>query len=180
MKMLSETSGLERLRRLRDGFRSAIESEYEHKAKPCSTCETPGACCLDAHFVNVRISRLEAVAIDEAIGSLDDEQRAKLYRRIKEVIERFGLDKGISTTKTFACPMYEKSIGCLVHDEAKPFPCIQHACYENQRDLPPGELLDEAEIAVERLNRKVYGRRLPLLPLPLALRNVLRTSSASG
>src|SRR5262249_39267295 len=145
-------------------------SEYEHKAKPCSACETPGACCLDAHFVNVRISRLEAVAITKTLDALGDDRRSNVYRRIDDVIRRFGLNDGEASTKTFACPLYERAIGCLLHDTAKPLPCIAHACYENKEDLPPDELLDSAELAVEQLNRKVYRRPLPLLSLPVAVK----------
>ena len=39
----------------------------------------------------------------------------------------------------------------LVHAEAKPLPCIHHACYENEKDLPPDELLAEHEGLVNRI-----------------------------
>jgi hypothetical protein len=173
MKILSETIALKKLRRFKDEFRSLIASQYEHKAKPCSTCETPGACCLDAHFVNVRISKLEAVAIRNTLESLDDEKRAWVYQRINSVIGQFGLeDSSNASPKTFACPLFEAGIGCLVHDISKPLPCINHACYENKDDLPPDDLLESTELTVEQLNRKVYGRSLPLLPLPVAIRNI--------
>ena len=67
MRLISEKQGLEKLRRLKDDFAVRIRLDFENKAKSCMTCETPGACCLDAHFVNVRISRLEAAAIRNAI-----------------------------------------------------------------------------------------------------------------
>lgn len=171
MKMLSETIALEKLQRFKNEIRSIVASQYEYKAKPCSTCESPGACCLDAHFVNVRISKLEAVAIRKTLESLGDDQRTKAYRRVDDVIERFGLNDGSLSAKTFACPLFEAGLGCLVHETAKPLPCISHACYENKEDLPPDELLESAELAVEHLNRRVYGRSLPLLPLPVVIRN---------
>src|SRR5262249_40172623 len=156
------TTGLKKLEQFRNEFRSQIASEFESKAKPCSACETPGACCLDAHFVNVRISKLEALAITKTIESLRIDSQREIYQRIDDAIRRFGLDD-TDAVKTFACPLYESGIGCLVHETAKPLPCITHACYENKEDLPPDELLESAEGAVDRLNRKIYGRPLPLL-----------------
>ena len=172
MKILSEITALEKLQRFKNEFRSIIASQYEHKAKLCSACESPGACCLDVHFVNVRISKLEAVSIKNTLESLSEDQRKKVYRRIDNAIKRFGLNDSGLTTKTFACPLFEAGIGCLVHETAKPLPCISHACYENKEDLPPDELLESAELAVELLNRRVYCRSLPLLPLPVAIRNI--------
>jgi hypothetical protein len=156
------------LDRIRDEFRSSVES-YEVKAKSCSTCDTRGACCLDAHFVNVRISRLEAVAINKAIADLNEPLKSSIYQRIGQTIERFGLDESPGE-KTYACPLFDRDIGCAVHDTAKPLPCINHACYERPADLPPDELLEAAEINIDALNRKVYGRPLPLVSLPIAIK----------
>jgi len=175
MKRLSETVALEKLRGLRERFRDGILSEYEHNAAPCSTCSTPGACCLDAHFVNVRISRLEAVAIRRAIDDLPAGKRDEVDRKINDSIATFKLDEYGNRRKTFACPLFDRETGCLVHESGKPLPCIHHACYESEEDLPPDEVLDESELNVERLNRRVYGRSLPLLPLPVAVRNASRS-----
>jgi len=174
MKTLSESAGLERLGEIRERFRRQVSDGYEHNALPCSECSTPGACCLDAHFVNVRISRLEAVAIKRKLQSLSAEKYAAVVERIADVIRDFRLDAGPDADqKTYACPLYERRSGCLVHDGGKPLPCIHHACYESENDLPPNELLSNAELAVERLNRRVYGRSLPLLPLPVAIKRLL-------
>ncbi len=171
-RRLSENRALKLLEEVREEFRATIRDRYEIRAKSCVECDSPGACCRDAHFVNIRISRLEAVAIRNALEPLDEDHRATVYQRIGEAIERFGLDRdGDETTKTFACPLYERHAGCLVHNMAKPLPCIYHACYENKEDLPPDELLEKAELAVERLNQRVYGRQQTLLPLPVAIRN---------
>jgi hypothetical protein len=169
---ISETRALDILDRIRDGFRARVES-FETKAKPCSTCDTRGACCLDAHFVNVRISRLEAVAINDAIAGMNKPLRSSVSKRIDQVIEKFGLDESASD-KTYACPLYDRDIGCVVHNTAKPLPCINHACYERREDLPPDELLDEAEFAIERLNRQVYGRSEPQMSLPIAIKQASR------
>jgi hypothetical protein len=168
MKTTSQTTGVKKLAEFRERFRSIISDNYEHRARACSACETPGACCLDAHFVNVRISRLEAAAIAEVLADLTPDHRQKVYDRIRATISLYKLD---NDANTFACPLYEKENGCLVHGTAKPFPCIQHACYERNEDLAPDELLDEAELAVDRLNRKVYVRSLPLMSLPVAVRD---------
>jgi hypothetical protein len=101
---------------------------------------------------------------------LADEQRERVDGRIDRVIAEYGLDADDGTT--YACPLFEKGIGCLVHSEAKPLPCIQHACYENEKDLPPDELLAEQEGLVDALNRRVYGQASTLTPLPLAVRSL--------
>ena len=161
MKLLSETAGLDRLAKIRGEFREDIALRFEHRAKPCSICETPGACCLDEHFVNVRVSRLEAAAIGKAVGELDDDVRSAVYRRL----ERIEPD-----SEFYACPLYQSGIGCLVHDTAKPLPCIAHACYERPENLPPDELLSKREIEIDDLNRRVYGRSGPPMPIHAALR----------
>ena len=161
MKPLSETKALSNLSEIRNEFRSEIQRGYEHHAKPCSTCETPGACCLDAHFVNVRITRLEAAAIRNELNELPVDLQAKVHSRVAEPLN------GPSSEK-YSCPLFEKGIGCLVHNTAKPLPCIAHACYERKEDLPPDALLAERQAEIERLNRRVYGRTT-LLPIPLAI-----------
>jgi len=161
MRLISESLAIEKLRKIRGDFRSLIEERFEQRAKPCSTCETPGACCLDEHFVNVRISRLEAAAIRTAVAVLDDDVRSAVYRRLA------SLDPG---AEFYACPLYQRGVGCLVHETAKPLPCIAHACYEKREDLPPDELLAEREAMIDRLNQCVYGRSQPLTPIHTALR----------
>lgn len=172
-KLISQERALGRLGELRDRFRAQISEGYEHRAKKCSTCETPGDCCLDEHFVNVHISRLETVAIRKILERLPVILQEKVARRADEAIEKFSLTgDGDTYSKTYACPLYEKHIGCLVHLDGKPLPCIQHACYENEADLPPDDLLTDAEAKVDLLNRRTYGSSLPLLPIPMALRGI--------
>lgn len=170
MKRLSERQALARLQKQKDEYRETIRSTYEHRAKNCLTCETQGACCLDAHFVNVHITRLEAKAIAGVLDGLPAEKREAVYRRVEETVEKYALSaEGDTFARTFACPLFEKGTGCLVHEAGKPLPCIQHACYENRADLPPDELLEEQERLVERLNKRVYGKDPVWLPLPLWL-----------
>ncbi|MBL8125069.1 MAG: hypothetical protein KIT61_00480 [Pyrinomonadaceae bacterium] len=171
MKIISETKGIERLAEIRAGFSRDIHDDFEHKAKPCAECETPGDCCLDAHFVNVRISRLEAAAIRQALDQLSPEKKYAVFERVENAIDRFDLTSTHdSAAKTYACPLFENGIGCLIHDTAKPLPCIAHACYEKKEDLPPDELLAGRENEIDDLNKRVYGRSAPLLPLPVAIR----------
>ncbi|MGH9948670.1 MAG: hypothetical protein ACRD6X_15945 [Pyrinomonadaceae bacterium] len=174
MKYLSQTAGLIGLDTIRSRFTQEIRSGYEHRAKSCETCETPGACCLDVHFVNIRITRLEAATIAKRLGELPVESRDIVIQRIENSIEKFELlsDRPMEN-RFFACPLYEKGIGCLVHESGKPLPCIAHACYSKRGDLPPDELLIEREIEVEKLNAKVYGKAAVQLPLPVAIHNVL-------
>jgi hypothetical protein len=171
MKPLSESKALAKLKAIRAEFRDQIRENYEHRAKSCVTCETPGACCLDEHFVNVRITRLEAVAVEGRLDKLAPEQKERVFSRINETISRYKLE-GCSAPelKTYACPLFEKGIGCLVHHTAKPLPCIAHACYERKEDLPSDDLLAERETEIDKLNRRVYGK-VTSLPIPLAVRN---------
>ncbi|MFM9905229.1 MAG: hypothetical protein ACKVQJ_11740 [Pyrinomonadaceae bacterium] len=171
MKPISHTQALNRLKTLKDDLRAEISNSYEQNAKSCLTCETQGACCLDAHFVNVHISRLEAVAIEQTLDKFPEEKKALVFARIDETIKRYSLTaEGDTFAQTYACPLFEQGIGCLVHNEGKPLACITHACYENERDLPPGHLLADQEARVEDLNRRTYSRPHPWLPIPLALK----------
>ncbi len=172
MKVLGRHKAFERLRKLKDDFRHAI-ALYERKASLCGDCVTPGACCLDAHFVNVRISTLEAESIKDVIGELPAMKKAAMLMRIEDAIERFKLREDPS--RTYACPLYERGVGCLIHDSGtKPLPCIAHACYENREDLPPDALLEKAEHEVDMLNTRVYGRPSALMPLPVAVSNAAK------
>ncbi len=170
MKTLTETKALQDLQKLKSEFQNFIKENYEPNAQNCETCPTKGACCLDAHFVNVHITKLEAVAIGKTLSKLDDKRRREIYRRISETVDRYDLRAGgDSFAKTYACPLYEKSVGCLVHYEGKPAPCISHACYENEADLPPDNLQTEIENKIERLNKRVYDGVWNYLPLPVWL-----------
>jgi hypothetical protein len=170
MKLLSEKKALVRLRKLISDFKSEISNRYEHRSKSCLTCDVRGSCCLDAHFVNVHISRLEAVNIRRVLDALPEGSRREIDTRIDASIEKYGLNpNGDTFAQTFACPLFEKEIGCLVHTSGKPVPCITHACYENPADLPPDELQATQEERIDALNEQTYGRAQPWLPLPLAL-----------
>lgn len=170
MKIISERQALERLEKVKSEYRSIVQNEYEGKAKSCSACDTPGACCIDAHFVNVHITRLEAAAMRQNLQRLPETKQEEIYERIADTIEKYGLENSKdSFDKTFACPLYEKGSGCLIHS-VKPVPCIQHACYERAEDLPPDELQTAAEQKIERLNERVYCRKAEWLPLPVWLK----------
>jgi len=167
---LSETKALAKLDSIRNEFAEQIRAGFEHRAKPCSTCETPGACCLDEHFVNVRITRLEAAAIKRRLAELPTELQRKVEERTEAAISRYGLDRPDEYgAKTYSCPLFEPGIRCLVHDHAKPLPCIAHACYDRKDDLPPDELLDEREIEIDQLNLRTYGESR-LVPIPVAIK----------
>lgn len=170
MKMLSQTKALKELQKLKTAYQSFVKTNYEHKAQDCQTCPTKGACCLDAHFVNVHITKLEAVAIRQILETLCEEKQRDIYKRAAETVKKYDLKtSGDSFAQTFACPLFEKGVGCLAHSSAKPAPCIQHACYENKADLPPDQLQYEIEDKIERLNKRTYGNTLAWLPLPVWL-----------
>ncbi len=171
MKPLNENEAIRRLDKIKTRYRQNIAENYEHRAKNCLTCETQGACCLDAHFVNVHITKLEAAAIKKVLDGLDEAKQIEINQRITETIEKYDLtDSGDTFAKTFACPLFEKGIGCLVHS-VKPVPCIQHACYDFQADLPPDELQTETERKIERLNQQTY-KNSKWLPLPIYLKQI--------
>jgi hypothetical protein len=169
----SEPEALAQLQRIKNSYQSFIKLNYEHAAEDCRTCPTRGVCCTDAHFVNVHITRLEAVAIRETLRRtprLTEAGRRAVYKRASEAVERFSLHaSGDTFRQTFSCPLYEPSVGCLVHARAKPAPCIQHACYENWEDLPPTSLQARTEHRIEQLNTEVYDTAWAWLPLPLWL-----------
>ncbi len=170
MKTLTETRALQDLGKLKKDFQSFIAENYERNAQSCAVCPTKGACCLDAHFVNVHISKLEAVAVRKTLSNLAEEKQREIYQRAAETVEKYDLKtSGDSFAKTYACPLFEKSVGCLVHENGKPTACISHACYENEADLPPEMFQEAIENKIERLNRRVYGKGWDYLPLPVWL-----------
>lgn len=172
MKFLSESNALRRLEDIKSEYRREIQISYEPNAKSCLTCETRGACCVDEHFVNVHISRLEAMAIRKKLNDFSAEKRFEIYGRIKKSIEKYDLKNSPdSFAKTFACPLFERETGCLIHS-VKPVPCIQHACYERREDLPPDELQVNAEEEIEQLNKKTYGKNSVWLALPVWLNSL--------
>lgn len=169
MKRLSESEALTRLEKTKSAYRNEIREKYEPKAKNCLTCEVQGNCCVDEHFVNVHVTKLEAVAILKSLQNLDEQKRKKLFEKIEKNVDKYDLkETGDTFAQTFACPLYEQGTGCLVH-HVKPVPCIQHACYERKEDLPPDELQTEAELKIERLNSQTYTQNLKPLPLPVWL-----------
>ena len=173
MHKLSEAAALARLQRAKVAYQSHIKINYEPRALSCALCPTPGVCCTDAHFVNVHITRLEAVAIRETIRRtprLTEEGQRAVYARAQAAVERYNLRAaGDTYAQTYSCPLFAPGAGCLVHRRAKPAPCIQHACYENWEDVPPAALEWQAERRVESLNTEVYGAAWRWLPTPLWL-----------
>jgi hypothetical protein len=173
MKRLSEVDALARLRREKAAYQSHVKINYEHAARSCRQCPTPGVCCTDAHFVNVHVTRLEAVAISDTLARtprLTDDERRAVFARARDAVSRYRLRAaGDTYAQTFACPLFAPGTGCLVHARSKPAPCVQHACYDNWEDVPPASLQWRTESRVERLNEQTYGAAWAWLPLPLWL-----------
>src|SRR5215210_4555044 len=119
MNSLAEQEALARLQRVKASYQTHIKLNYEHAAEDCKTCPTRGVCCTDAHFVNVHITRLEAVAIRETLERtprLTAEAVRAVYERAREAVNRYGLRAAGETFKqTFSCPLYLPQAGCLVH-----------------------------------------------------------------
>jgi hypothetical protein len=175
MNKLTEAAALARLQREKGAYRSHIKVNYEPAARACDACPTPGVCCTDAHFVNVHITRLEAVAIRETLARtprIDDAARRAVYTRARLAVERYSLRPSVARdtyAQTYSCPLFAPGVGCLVHARAKPAPCIQHACYDNWEEMPPVALQWRTERRVEWLNEKTYGAAWDWLPTPLWL-----------
>ena len=173
MRKLTEADAVARLKRGKVRFQTHIKLSYEHRALSCRACPTPGVCCTDAHFVNVHITRLEAVAIRDTLARtprLSEDERRAVYVRAREAVGRYGLvSSGDTFAQTYSCPLFMKGAGCLVHQRAKPAPCVQHACYETWADVPPLDAQWREEGRIERLNTEVYGTAWEWLPLPVWL-----------
>lgn len=169
MKYISESKALEKLREIKCGYQKAIRTNFEHRAKNCLTCDVQGSCCTDAHFVNVSVTRLEAKAIDNVLQALGETRRNEVIERAAAVVKKYDLTNG---KETYSCPLFEPGIGCLVHNAAKPIPCIQHACYENKEDLPPDSLQVEQEELVQKLNTQTYGSKWTWAPIPVWLSKI--------
>ena len=173
MRKLSEAAALARLQRAKVAYQSHIKINYEPAARDCAACPTPGVCCTDAHFVNVHITRLEAVAVRETLRRtprLTEEERRAVYARARAAVKRYNLHaSGGTYSQTYSCPLFEPGVGCVVHRRAKPAPCIQHACYDNWEDVPPVALQWGTERRVEQLNTEAYGAAWRWLPTPLWL-----------
>src|SRR5438067_12604234 len=98
----SEQEALAQLQRVKAAYQSFIKINYEHAAQDCRTCPTRGVCCTDAHFVNVHITRLEAVAIRETLARtprLDADRRRTIYKSAREAVERYKLNAAGDTFK---------------------------------------------------------------------------------
>ena len=167
MKTLTLKNAIRRLRSIREDFRRLIENGYETNAKECETCEAQGSCCTDGHFVNVRVTRLEAAAIEEALTELPRATAVKVIGKARKIPSRISERQAERQDAYFySCPLFEPGIGCLVHKTSKPLPCINHACYEKKEDLPPSALLEDAEAKVSLLNQRVYRNSWSVLPIP--------------
>lgn len=163
MKTLPRSDALRQLSRIRETLRSVVSRDYEPRARDCLTCETR-ECCTDEHFVNVRVTRLEAEAIKQAIEDLPEETRTRVLERGTAAARRLAETHGF-----FSCPLFEPEAGCLVHGTAKPLPCIFHACYERPEDIPADAILEGAEREVARLNSRTFGNAWSVDPIPVAI-----------
>lgn len=176
MQKMPEAKALVQLRRAKQGFSDYITKNYAFKAKDCRTCTT--VCCADSDFVNVNITRLEAVAIWNTLKNssrITKEKFAEIIERTRQTINKYKLsDLGDTFSQTYSCPLFEPNIGCLVHWKAKPAPCIQHGCYEDWHDLPDAKEFARVEKRVEQLTNRVYGdqEELAYATIPIWLAKV--------
>src|SRR5215211_7083701 len=106
MRKLTEAGAVARLKRGKAAFQTHIKLNFEHRALDCRACPTPGVCCTDAHFVNVHITRLEAVAIRDTLAltpRLGEGERLAVYDRARAAVARYGLSPaGDTFARTFS------------------------------------------------------------------------------
>src|SRR3954468_11706937 len=118
MRRLSEREALARLQRSKAAFQTHVKLNFERRARDCRACPTPGVCCTDAHFVNVHITRLEAVAISETLARtprLDTAALRAVYNRARAAVQRYNLSAaGDTYAQTYSCPLFAPGTGCLV------------------------------------------------------------------
>lgn len=168
---LKESQALVKLREIKQAFARYIGRTFGHLAADCSVCQTP--CCADAQFVNVNITRLEARAMLQTLRASPKHGPSKVehvLQRARQAIQQYQLSEtGDTFEKTYACPLYEKGIGCLAHWKAKPAPCIQHGCYERWQDIPETVTLYRVERHVRKLNEQVYQGPSEFMTIPVWL-----------
>lgn len=171
MHKLPETKALIQLRRVKQGFSDYITQNYSAKAKDCRTCTT--VCCQDSSFVNVNITRLEALAIWQTLKNssrISSEKFQEIIERTRKAVAKYQLKlTGDTFSQTYSCPLFEDGVGCLVHWKAKPAPCIQHGCYDDWRDLPDTKEFSRIERKVEQLNSRVYSDQENYATIPVWL-----------
>ncbi|MBX7221697.1 MAG: hypothetical protein K1Y36_17225 [Blastocatellia bacterium] len=176
VQKLTENRALVQLREIKQGFARYIDRNFGRFAEDCSKCTTP--CCADAQFVNINITRLEARAMIETLresSKYGPDKVAEVLDRAQATATTYGLsEEGDTFEKTYACPLFEKGVGCLVHWKAKPAPCIQHGCYENWQHLPEAGTLRRVERTVARLNEQVYEKPVEFLTIPVWLLKINR------
>jgi hypothetical protein len=179
MRYRSESKALIELTRIRQCLRASVEP-YETKATDCGVCDTRGACCQDEHFVNVRVTHLEATAIRNAVDLMPTEIQNAVYQRATVAVQKLQPKlEAAARHQTYSCPLYHPELQCLVHDTAKPSACIVHACYEKREDLPPDDILESAEASAAELNLRVYGRLRASMPIPVAILSRRNVSDGS-
>ncbi|MFQ3640909.1 MAG: hypothetical protein SNJ62_12985 [Chloracidobacterium sp.] len=179
---LAHAAALTRLRQIKQRFARYIGRTYGHLAADCAVCPTP--CCADAQFVNVNIVRLEAEAMLETLGRSQKHGPGTIQSvitRARAAITKYGLtEHGDTFATTYACPLFEPGVGCLVHWKAKPAACIQHGCYERWEDLPETKTQRAVERQVAALDEAVHGTPSVWLPIPLWLARLAPEASATA
>ncbi len=173
---MSKREALVRLRRMKQAFSRYIGKNFGHLAADCAVCPTP--CCADAQFVNINITQIEAEAMIETLRESPrhgEDKLREVVARAEAAIAHFGLtETGDTFEKTYACPLYERGVGCLVHWKAKPAPCIQHGCYEHWEDLPETGTMHRIEAQVEQLDEAVHERPARWMTIPVWLTKVMK------
>ncbi len=144
----------------------------DRAARELRSCAGCDAHCCRAGCNSMRVSRLEALALARRLSEPDLAPRVpEILRRAREEIRLRGLCA--DSDATYDCPLLSGEGRCLVHGPAQPSGCLTF------RPVPDGGCDHDLRLfhrhygKVERLDRRVFGRRSRPLPIPLALVNVL-------
>ncbi len=172
MYPIGEGKALNLLKTFQNSFRKKIRIGFEVNALDCSECDSKGICCTDEKFVNVNITRLEAIAIGNELVQMPSDQFNSVVRKIEIAKEKIVSSGNVDFEATYSCPLFFEG-NCLVHKTSKPISCIAHGCYSYPEELPPDTILNKAENSIGRLNSRVYKNAWNWLPLPIWLSRVL-------
>jgi len=162
MRKLSEAAALARLQRAKVAYQSHIKINYEPRARDCAVCPTPGVCCTDAHFVNVHITRLEAVAIRETLRRtprLTEEERRAVYARARQLSVTSFMRRAILILRLTRARCSSRASGALCIVGRNPRRAFSMRAMTIGRTCRPSRCSGERSAASSNSTRKLTARR---------------------
>jgi hypothetical protein len=109
------------------------------------------------------------------LQKLPIEKQKEIYCRIEQTIENYDLkSSGDTFAQTFACPLFEKEIGCLVHASGKTRRVHSACVLRKQTGFAARRVTVGSRNEIERLNEQTYKTSARWLSLPVFLHLVKR------